>query len=57
MELIAAIEEPAVIAKILNHLHLPSRAPPRGRPWRPQRALALECRDEHDGIDAPSAFE
>jgi hypothetical protein len=29
MKIIAAIEEPAVIAKILAHLGLPTRAPPR----------------------------
>jgi hypothetical protein len=35
MELIATIEDPQVAAKILDHLGLPSRAPPRGRAWRP----------------------
>jgi len=30
MKIIAAIEEPEVIAKILMHLGLPARAPPRG---------------------------
>ncbi|MFN0305818.1 MAG: hypothetical protein ACKVQU_36315 [Burkholderiales bacterium] len=29
LKIIAAIEEPAVIAKILMHLGLPARAPPR----------------------------
>ena len=29
MKIIAAIEEPSVITKILEHLSLPSRAPPR----------------------------
>ena len=33
----SAIEEPAVIAKILTHLGLPARAPPRS----PARPLAL----------------
>ena len=35
MKIIAAIEEPAVIAKILAHLGLPTRvpAPPHGRRW------------------------
>ena len=36
-KIIAAIEEPAVIAKILTHLGLPARAPPRS----PARPLAL----------------
>ena len=29
LQIIAAIVEPAVIAKILRDLHLPARAPPR----------------------------
>jgi len=29
MKIIAAIEDPAIIAKILKHLGLPTRAPPR----------------------------
>ena len=37
LKIIAAIEEPAVIAKILTHLGLPARAPPRS----PARPLAL----------------
>ncbi len=35
--IIAAIEEPAVIARILTHLGLPARAPPRS----PARRLGL----------------
>jgi len=37
LKIIAAIEEPALIAKILTHLGLPARAPPRA----PARPLAL----------------
>ncbi|MEO8008434.1 MAG: hypothetical protein ABI728_07945 [Betaproteobacteria bacterium] len=37
MQIIAAIADPAVIAKILTHLHLPARAPPRS----PARRLDL----------------
>ena len=37
LKLIAAIEEPAVIVRILTHLGLPARAPPRS----PARPLAL----------------
>ena len=36
-KIIAAIEEPAVIVRILTHLGLPARAPPRS----PARPLAL----------------
>ena len=32
-KIIAAIEEPAVIVKILTHLGLPARAPPRAPAW------------------------
>ena len=34
MKIIAAIEEPTVIAKILAHLGLPTRAPPRSPPQK-----------------------
>ena len=34
LKIIAAIEEPAVIVRILTHLGLPARAPPRS-PARP----------------------
>jgi hypothetical protein len=37
LRIIAAIEEPAVIAKLLAHLGLPARAPPRS----PARRLDL----------------
>ena len=37
LKIIAAIEEPAVIVKILTHLGLPARAPPRS----PARSLTL----------------
>ena len=58
MRLVAAIEDPAIARKILDHLKLPSRAPPRGRPWSPQRSLALDRLDDaFDGVDPPTAFE
>ena len=57
MELIAVIEDQAIATKILRHLGLPTRPPPRGPPWRAQATLALAQRDGvHDGVDAP-AFE
>ncbi|MEO6954490.1 MAG: hypothetical protein ABI321_22015 [Polyangia bacterium] len=42
--------------KILRHLGLPARAPPRGRPWRPgQQLLAIEDGlGGVDGIDSPA---
>jgi hypothetical protein len=58
MELISAVEDGAVAANILRHLGLPARPPPRGRPWRPQRELALERQDADDAFDSvdPPAF-
>ena len=58
MELVAAIDEPAVIDRILLHLGFPARAPPRGRPWQPQRVLPFDPRDgRFDGIDEPAVTE
>jgi hypothetical protein len=37
--MIAVIDDGTVARGILDHLGLPSRAPPRGRPWSSQRAL------------------
>ena len=55
MRLIAAIEHPATVHRILSHLGLPTRAPPRGPPWRAQRGLALQRgADAYDAIDAPA---
>jgi hypothetical protein len=58
MELIAAIEEERIATRILAHLGLPVRAPPRGRPWTPQRALPLVNEPAAaDHTDPPSRFE
>ena len=63
MELIAAIEDPAVARRILERLGLPARAPPRGKPWRRQllldqsRTCVETAPDTYDGLDPPSAFE
>ena len=58
MRLVAAMEDPAIAAKILRHLNLPARPPPRGRPWSSQPELAIEQRaDEFDGIDPPAFTE
>ena len=51
MSLISAIDDPAVARRILCHLGLPARAPPRGRPQRGQRQLALDP----EGVLAPGA--
>ena len=55
MRLISAIEHPATVHRILSHLGLPTRAPPRGPPWRAQRQLAIAPRgDDYDAIDPPA---
>ena len=61
MRLVAAIEDPATIHRILTHLGLPTRAPPRGSPWRRPGAAASRARpparsDEDDAVDPPSLF-
>jgi len=55
MRLLALIDDERIARKILTHLGLPTRAPPRGRPWRPpQESLPLDARSDHDAIDPPS---
>jgi hypothetical protein len=58
MRLIAAVEDVGVARRILDHIGLPSRAPPRGKPWRRQPQLAVDD-DAHrfDGIDPPAFVE
>ena len=55
MRLVAVIQDERVARRILEHLGLPARAPPRGRPWRAagQEQLSLEDPDRYDGIDEP----
>lgn len=54
MRLIAVIEDPAVARKILEHLGLPARPPPRGRPgWRGQQELAFDEPPEPKLLDPP----
>ena len=53
MALIATIEDERTARKILEHLGLPARAPPRARPGRPgQQQLALDQdAGRFDGVD------
>ena len=58
MRLISVIENREVAEKILRHLGLPTRAPPRGRPWR-AGLKSLDLSDNSgvfDGID-PIPFD
>ena len=52
--IVAAICEERVARQILEHLRLPSRAPPRGKPWRPgaEQLDLLWRHHEFDGIDS-----
>ena len=56
MRLVSVIQDERVARRILEHLGLPARAPPRGRPWRSgvQPQLVLDDPDRYDGIDEPS---
>jgi hypothetical protein len=53
MRWVALIEDERVARKILEHLGLPARAPPRGHPWRPgQQQLAVDDdAGRFDGVD------
>lgn len=56
MRLVAVIQDERVARRILEHLGLPARAPPLGRPWRSagQAQLALgDDHDRYDGVDEP----
>ena len=55
MRLVAVIQDERVARGMLEHLDLPARAPPRGRPWRAagQEQLSLDDPDRYDGIDEP----
>ena len=59
MTILSIIDDQDVAQKILQHLGLPARAPPRGRPWRPgQQKLALDdALVNFDGIDSPSTTD
>ena len=58
MELIATIEDQAIAKKILEHLGLPTRGPPRPSAWTRQPSLArMQSGDPYEGIDPPSLFE
>lgn len=64
MRLIASIDDPDVARRILRHLGLATRLPPRGHPWRPQARLpavhdppVVDTSATWDGVDPPSAFD
>ena len=58
MELVSCIEDSVIAHRILNHLGLPTRGPPRPPPWRRQPNLPLpDCPHDHeydyDCVDPP----
>jgi hypothetical protein len=54
MKMISIIEDESVAQRILRHLGLPARPPPRGRPgWRSQQELPLEVEPEPELLDPP----
>ena len=59
MRIVAFIEDPFVARKILDHLGLPARAPPRGRQaWR-RREDRREELPVHEGpfVNTPDAAD
>lgn len=56
MRLVSVILDERIARKILEHIGLAARPPPRGRPWRAvgQAQLALDDPDRYDGIDEPT---
>ena len=59
MSIIGIIDDEDAAVQILDHLGFSSRAPPRGRPWRPgQQPLAFDdATADYDGIDPPSSID
>ena len=49
LKIIAAIEDPLVIVRILSHLGLPARAPPRASVRLPQLIQAALIETRHNG--------
>ena len=57
MELIATIEDAAVARKILEHLGLPTRGPPKPAPWARQPTLPHAGPEAFEGVDPPSMYD
>ncbi len=58
MAIIGIIGDEEIAIRLLDHLGLSSRAPPRGRPRRPgQQPLFDEAAPSYDSIDPPSSFD
>jgi hypothetical protein len=59
MTIISIINDENTAKKILGHLGLSTRAPPRGRPWQPgQPQPAVDgAAARFEGIDAPAELD
>jgi hypothetical protein len=60
MSIISIIDDQEVAVRILDHLGIDSRAPPRGRQRRAgQQVLAFDpaAGDDFDGVDPPSTID
>ena len=57
MELIATIEDPLIAQRILTHLGLPTRGPPRPPAWSRQRSLSFDDAPRDLDYDPPAALD
>jgi hypothetical protein len=57
MRLVAFIENEHIARRILEHLGIPSRAPPRGRARPSGERLSLVDDRAWDGVDPPHAID
>jgi hypothetical protein len=57
MRLIAFVDDERIARKILEHLGLPARAPPRGRAVPRRGQLPLVDERTWDGVDPPHAVD
>ena len=57
MRIIALVDDERVARRILDHLGLPSRAPPRGRARPTREQLSLADDSAWDGVDPPHAVD
>ena len=57
MRLVSVIDDERTARKILAHLGLPARAPPRGRAQPRRGQLALDSPTDYDGVDPPLVID
>jgi hypothetical protein len=57
MRLVSVIDDERTARKILAHLGLPARAPPRGRAQPRRGQLELDSPTDYDGVDPPLVID